>query len=292
MATVDPRPRHNRAHTTPSNDHPHQSSRRKAGTALVARRRRPARHRVLHDAARSVGAGAARRLRHLGASRLVVRAPHSTSSTSSRSRRRSATIAGRRGSTARCFSASTRTRCRSRRAPARSRCWPPTASRRMLATDDEYTPTPAISHAILTYNRGRTSAARPTASSSRRRTTRPTTAASSTTRRTAARPTPAITGWIEAAANAYLEQSMRGVKRIDHTRGAGRDDHPSARFPRPYVADLGNVIDFEAIRGGEASAWASIRWAAPACTTGPGSPSTTGSTSRWSATWSTRPSAS
>jgi phosphoglucomutase len=27
----------------------------------------------------------------------------------------------------------------------------------MLATNDEYTPTPAISHAILTYNRGRSS---------------------------------------------------------------------------------------------------------------------------------------
>ena len=27
----------------------------------------------------------------------------------------------------------------------------------LLATGDEYTPTPAVSHAILTYNRGRTS---------------------------------------------------------------------------------------------------------------------------------------
>ena len=34
----------------------------------------------------------------------------------------------------------------------------------MLATNDEYTPTPAVSHAILTYNRGRTTGW-PTASS-------------------------------------------------------------------------------------------------------------------------------
>ena len=34
-----------------------------------------------------------------------------------------------RASMVRCFSASTRTRSRCRRAPARSRCWPPTASR-------------------------------------------------------------------------------------------------------------------------------------------------------------------
>ena len=57
---------------------------------------------------------------------------------------------------------------------------------------DGFTPTPAVSHAILVANRGRraAAAASPTGSSSRRRTTRPRTAASSTTRPTAARPTP------------------------------------------------------------------------------------------------------
>ena len=55
---------------------------------------------------------------------------------------------------------------------------------------DRYTPTPAVSHAILRHNRdraGRTSLA-PTVSWSPRRTTRRATAASSTTRRTAAPP--------------------------------------------------------------------------------------------------------
>ncbi len=37
----------------------------------------------------------------------------------------------------------------------RSRCWRPTGSTSMLAARDEYTPTPVVSHAILTYNRGR-----------------------------------------------------------------------------------------------------------------------------------------
>jgi phosphoglucomutase len=50
----------------------------------------------------------------------------------------------------------------------------------MIARGGEFTPTPAVSHAILGYW--------PTASSSRLRTIRPTTAASSTTRPTAARP--------------------------------------------------------------------------------------------------------
>jgi len=80
----------------------------------------------------------------------------------------------------------------------------------MIAERDEYTPTPVISHAILTYNRGcggrgggggcggRGKAAGPrkgrdwpTASSSRRPTTLRATAASSTTPRTAGRPMPA-----------------------------------------------------------------------------------------------------
>ena len=56
---------------------------------------------------------------------------------------------------ARCFSASTRTRSPCRPAPARSKCWRPTAWKSCSRTKDEYTPTPAISHAILTYNRGR-----------------------------------------------------------------------------------------------------------------------------------------
>ena len=57
--------------------------------------------------------------------------------------------------------------------------------------DNDYTPTPAVSRAIVVHNADRpTPATPPTASSSPRRTTRRATAASSTTRRTAVRPTP------------------------------------------------------------------------------------------------------
>ncbi len=51
--------------------------------------------------------------------------------------------------------------------------------------EDGYVPTPALSHAIIAYNKAATTTP-PTASSSRRATTRRATAASSTTRRTAA----------------------------------------------------------------------------------------------------------
>ena len=47
----------------------------------------------------------------------------------------------------------------------------------MVDADDGFTPTPAVSHAILTHNRGGATRHAPTASSSPRRTTRPRTAA-------------------------------------------------------------------------------------------------------------------
>ena len=73
----------------------------------------------------------------------------------------------------------------------------------VVDSDDGATPTPVISHAILTHNQGggRAHDRRRTGSSSRRRTTRPATAASSTTRRTAGRPTPTSPAGSSSEAN-------------------------------------------------------------------------------------------
>ncbi len=51
----------------------------------------------------------------------------------------------------------------------------------MIATNDEYTPTPVVSHAILAYNVGRSSGLADGDNHFRHRTTRPITAASNTT---------------------------------------------------------------------------------------------------------------
>ena len=58
----------------------------------------------------------------------------------------------RRDRRVRCSSGATRTRCRSQRSGPRSRCWSPTAIEVAVDSDDGFTPTPAISHAILTHN--------------------------------------------------------------------------------------------------------------------------------------------
>jgi len=117
----------------------------------------------------------------------------------------------------------------------------------MLATNDEYTPTPAISYAILTYNRGRSAGSADgiviTPSHNPPR--------DGGYKYNPPNGGPAeqeITDWIEAAANRYLEAGLRGVRRLSyavalHAATTHRHDYLHA-----YVADLGSVIDMEAIR--------------------------------------------
>ena len=118
----------------------------------------------------------------------------------------------------------------------------------MLALNDEYTPTPAISHAILSYNRGRsagladgvvvTPSHNPPADGG--------------FKYNPPNGGPAgqdVTGWIEAAANGFLEKRLAGVKRISFETAlrAGTTHHHD--FLNTYVSDLCNVLDMEAIRG-------------------------------------------
>ena len=117
----------------------------------------------------------------------------------------------------------------------------------MLATDDEYTPTPAISHAILTYNRGRTShladgiVVTPSHNP-------PDNGGFKYNPPNGGPADTEITGGIEAAANKFLEQSMQGVKRISHAEALRATTTHRHDFLGRYVADLGNVVDFDAIR--------------------------------------------
>ncbi len=74
-----------------------------------------------------------------------------------------------------------------------------------------------------------------------------------------------ITGWIEKTANNILASGLKDVKRIPFERaqaGASRHDYIDA-----YVADLINIIDLDAIRAAGVKI-ASIRWAVRRCSTG------------------------
>ena len=118
----------------------------------------------------------------------------------------------------------------------------------MIAADDEYTPTPAISHAILTWNRGRSSGLadgivvtpshNPPDSGGFKY--NPTHGGPAGTE---------ITSWMEKAANALLETRLDGVRRMTYAKALAAATTHRHDYVSSYVADLANVIDFDAIRG-------------------------------------------
>ena len=117
----------------------------------------------------------------------------------------------------------------------------------MLATNDEYTPTPAISHAILTHNRGRSSGLADgiviTPSHN------PPGNGGFKYNPPNGGPAGAdITAGIEAAANRYLDAALSGVRRVPYARALRASTTHRHDFLDAYVADLGHVIDFDAIR--------------------------------------------
>jgi len=117
----------------------------------------------------------------------------------------------------------------------------------MIAANDEYTPTPAISHAILTYNRGRKSGLADgiviTPSHN------PPEDGGFKYNPPAGGPADTeITAWIETKANEYLANRLRGVKRIPFGQAIKADTTHQHPYIDAYVDDLEHVIDMDLIR--------------------------------------------
>jgi phosphoglucomutase len=123
----------------------------------------------------------------------------------------------------------------------------------MIAERDEFTPTPAISHAILSYNRGRapddsgcadgiviTPSHNPPEHGGFKYNTPNGGPADA-----------AATGWIEAKANAILENRLREVRRIGFERALQAATTRRFDFLNAYVGELANVIDMRAIAGSD-----------------------------------------
>ncbi len=117
----------------------------------------------------------------------------------------------------------------------------------MLAANDEYTPTPAISHAILTYNRGRSAGLADgivvTPSHNP-----PDNGGFKYNPPNGGPADQDITGWIEAAANDFLAAGLAGVQRMPHARALSAATTHRHDYVEAYVGDLGTVLDFDAIR--------------------------------------------
>jgi phosphoglucomutase len=118
----------------------------------------------------------------------------------------------------------------------------------MVSLDDEYTPTPAVSHAILTYNRGRTSGLADgivvTPSHNP-----PEDGGFKYNPPHGGPADQAATGWIEATANQLLETGLRDVRRVPLASALRADSTHRHDFLNSYVGDLDNVVDMSAIRG-------------------------------------------
>ncbi len=117
----------------------------------------------------------------------------------------------------------------------------------MLAGKEEYTPTPAVSHAILTYNRGRASGLSDgivvTPSHNP-----PEDGGFKYNPPEGGPAEPSVTGWIEARANEFLEKGLEGVARMPFEKALRAHTTHRHDFLDAYVSDLGNVIDMNVIR--------------------------------------------
>jgi phosphoglucomutase len=118
----------------------------------------------------------------------------------------------------------------------------------MISEGSDYTPTPAISHAILTYNRGRsdgladgivvTPSHNPPQDGGFKYNPPHGGPAGSE-----------ITSAVQARANELLRKSLDGVQRMPYSRALRAATTHRHNFIAAYTADLGNEIDFAAIRG-------------------------------------------
>ena len=118
----------------------------------------------------------------------------------------------------------------------------------MIAGDDEYTPTPAVSHAILTYNRGRARGLADGIVISPSHNP-PGDGGFKYNPPHGGPAEPAITGWVEATANALLEQRLDGIRRMPLAQALRASTTYRHDYVEAYVSDLANVVDMEAIRG-------------------------------------------
>jgi phosphoglucomutase len=117
-----------------------------------------------------------------------------------------------------------------------------------LADNSDYTPTPVVSHAILTYNRGRkigladgiviTPSHNPPEDGGFKYDPPHGGPADSN-----------VTGWIQSKANEFLENGLAGVKRLAFAKALQAPTTRKYDYLHSYVDDLTGVVDMEAIRG-------------------------------------------
>jgi phosphoglucomutase len=117
----------------------------------------------------------------------------------------------------------------------------------MIDEHGGYTPTPVISHAILTYNKGRTagladgvviSPSHNPPEDGGFKYNPPHGGPADTD----------VTAIVERRANLYLEQGLKGIARIPYERARKSQSTHLYDYISPYVADLANIVDMALIK--------------------------------------------
>src|SRR5687767_11066203 len=119
----------------------------------------------------------------------------------------------------------------------------------IIAQDDGYTPTPVVSHAILTHNQRRTSG--PGLADGIIVTPSHNPPRDGGIKYNPPHGGPAdvdVTKWMQDRANALLESNNAEVRRVPLERAARASTTHARDFATPYVKDLKHVIDFDIIR--------------------------------------------
>lgn len=117
----------------------------------------------------------------------------------------------------------------------------------MIAEQDEYTPTPVISHAILTYNKGRTQnladgiVITPSHNP-------PQDGGIKYNPPNGGPADKEITNWIESTANKFLQNNLKGILRVSFEKALKAPTTHQYNYLKAYVEDLENVIDMDIIR--------------------------------------------
>ncbi|MFB7554787.1 phosphoglucomutase (alpha-D-glucose-1,6-bisphosphate-dependent) [Streptomyces brevispora] len=117
----------------------------------------------------------------------------------------------------------------------------------LIDAADGYTPTPAVSHAVLTYNRGRTShladgvvvtpSHNPPGDGGFKYNPPNGGPAGS-----------GATGWIQERANEIIVNGLKDVRRLPYARALAAPSTGTYDFLGSYVADLPSVLDLDAVR--------------------------------------------
>jgi phosphoglucomutase len=117
----------------------------------------------------------------------------------------------------------------------------------MIDHHHDYTPTPTLSHTIVSYNRGRTKGladgivvtpSHNPPNDGGYKYNPPNGGPAETD----------VTIWIQQRANEYLENKLKGVKRIPYEKAYKASTTHQYDFMNPYLDDLKNVVDLDLVR--------------------------------------------